>query len=73
MEFWRVRAVIRTIEIVDNPFPSTELEYDTFVEDHLVVGVSREKALEKAEIHFYKKYGTDADVILIGATCIKFE
>lgn len=71
MKFWRVWAVVRTVEIVINPRLVSKLEYDTFVEDHLVVGTSRKKALEEAEMHFYKKYGIGVDVILVGATSIK--
>lgn len=72
MKFWRVWAVIRTVEIVINPRLVSKLEYDTFVEDRLVVGTSRKEALEEAEMHFYKKYGIGVDVILVGATSIKF-
>lgn len=72
MEFWRVWGVIRTTEVIHHGFSLATVEYDTFVDDRLVVGTSRKKALEKAEILLYKKYGIDVDVILVGATHIKF-
>lgn len=73
MIWWNVWAIIRTTEIVSSPFLGLHLEYDTFIAGRLVLTSSRKKALEEAEIHFYKKYGIGADVILVGATRMKFE
>lgn len=72
MVWWRVWGVIRTTEVIHYGFSLATVEYDTFTVSHLISTASRKEALERAEIHFYKKYGIDVDVILVGATRIKF-
>ena len=72
MVWWRVWGVIRTTEVIHHGFSLAAVEYDTFTVSHLISITSRKEALERAEIHFYKKYGIDVDVILVGATRIKF-
>ena len=72
MIWWNVRAIIRTTEIVSSPFLGLHLEYDTFIVGRSVLTSSRKKAIEEAEMHFYKKYGIGVNVILIGATRVKF-
>lgn len=72
MVWWNVWGVIRTTEVIHHGFSLVAVEYDTFTVSHLISTKSRKEALEKAEIHFYKRYGIDADVILVGATRIQF-
>lgn len=72
MVWWNVWAVIRATEVIHHGFSLNSVEYDTFTVGRLINASSRKKALEEAEIYFYKRYGVDADVILVGATRIKF-
>lgn len=72
MVWWNVWAVIRTTEVIHHGFSLTAVEYDAFTVSHLISTTSRKEALERSEIYFYKKYGIDVDVILVGATRIKF-
>lgn len=68
MKFWKVWAIIRTKETVYDPLLLVRVEYDTFIDFYSVPVASRETALQCAEVYLYKRYGIDADVILVGAT-----
>lgn len=68
MKFWKIWAIVRTKETVYDPLLLARVEYDTFIAFYLAPVASRETALQCAEVHFYKRYGIDADVILVGAT-----
>lgn len=72
MKFWKIWAIVRTKEVIHDPFLLARVEYDTFIAFYLAPVASRETALQRAEVYFYKRYGIDADVILVGATSVRY-
>lgn len=64
-KWYKVTAVIRTTEI---PFLFGEPEYDTIIDEVYYGGFTKvyDEIMDDAEAFFWKKYGYDTDVILVG-------
>ncbi|MDV4829870.1 hypothetical protein NNG48_07145 [Enterococcus faecium] len=75
--YWKVTAVIRTTEIIEEGWPvygvGKKIERDTYIDTYFAATPSRDSALRIAEKYFYNEHGFDKDVILVGATSITFE
>ncbi|PQC93522.1 hypothetical protein CUN38_05120 [Enterococcus faecium] len=66
-KWYKVTAVIRTTEI---PFLFGEPEYDTIIDEVYYGGFIKDEILDGAEAFFWKKYGYNTDVILVGIELI---